>query len=316
MANVVPSTASETPGESRADAHAAPDSQERQRPAPRAPRRPARGAASPRTRRAPAKKSPPGPADLEPETTRRLRAQYAEISQLAGGLAHEIRNPLSTLSLNLDLLAEDFQNPETTRDSRVRQRVDRLQHEVRRLHAILESFLRFARVQDLNLETADLNAVIDDLQDFFEPHAGTKGIVIRTRFAPDLPGLELDRDLFKQAVLNLVLNAEHAMPSGGELILTTRYEEPWVVLDVIDTGKGMPESVRAKIFDAFFSTKPGGSGLGLPTTRKIIEAHGGTIRVQSEPGKGSQFTVKLPVLRPAAAQDAALPDAAVAEPPA
>jgi signal transduction histidine kinase len=245
-------------------------------------------------RRLPAKSSAVA-GDLEPEITRRLRAQYAEISQLAGGLAHEIRNPLSTLSLNLDLLAEDFENPETPRDSRVQQRVNRLQHEVRRLHAILESFLRFARVQDLTLEPADLNDVIDDLRDFFEPHAGTKGIVIRTRFANDLPALALDRDLFKQAILNLVLNAEHAMPSGGELILTTRLEKPWVVLDVIDTGQGMSEEVRNRIFDAFFSTRSGGSGLGLPTTRKIIEAHGGTIQVQSEPGKGSQFTVRLPV---------------------
>ncbi len=91
-------------------------------------------------------------ADEEPEITRRLRAQYAEISQLAGGLAHEIRNPLSTVSLNLDLLAEDFQKPETPRDRRVLQRVERLQHEVHRLRDILENFLRFARVQDLGLD--------------------------------------------------------------------------------------------------------------------------------------------------------------------
>jgi len=227
--------------------------------------------------------------------TQRLLAQYAEISQLAGGLAHEIRNPLSTLSLNLDLLLEDFQNPETLRDRRVLQRVERLRHEVDRLLAILENFLRFARVQDLKLEPTDLNAIIDELRDFSEPHAATKGIVIRTSFAADLPAIRIDSDLFKQALLNLVLNAQHAMPSGGELILTTRLEKPWIVLDVIDTGVGMPEEVRARIFDAFFSTRAEGSGLGLPTTRKIVEAHGGSIHVQSEPGKGSQFTIRLPV---------------------
>jgi two-component system sensor histidine kinase HydH len=291
MANLLPSTASEAPAESRLEPHARSDSPDGKRPAKRQPARRARGAAPKRS----AAKPMAGQLELEPEITRRLRAQYAEISQLAGGLAHEIRNPLSTLSLNLDLLAEDFHNPESTRDVRVAQRVDRLRHEVRRLHAILESFLRFARVQDLKLEPTDLNAVIDDLRDFFEPHAGTKGIVIRTRFAPDLPAINLDRDLFKQAILNLVLNAEHAMPSGGELILTTRHEEPWIVFDVIDTGQGMPEPVCTRIFDPFFSTRSGGSGLGLPTTRKIIEAHGGAIRVQSEPGKGSQFTVLLPV---------------------
>jgi signal transduction histidine kinase len=224
-----------------------------------------------------------------------LRAQYAEISQLAGGLAHEIRNPLSTLSLNLDLLLEDFQNPETPRDRRVLQRLERLRPEVQRLHGILESFLRFARVQELKLEPTDLNTVVDEMRDFYEPHASTKAIVVRTKFAHDLPPVRLDRELFKQAVLNLVLNAEHAMPEGGELILTTSRGGRWVHLDVVDTGVGMTEEVRARIFDAFFSTRAGGSGLGLPTTRKIIEAHGGEIDVQSDLGKGSQFSVRLPI---------------------
>ena len=235
------------------------------------------------------------PVDSEQDSTRRLRAQYAEISQLAGGLAHEIRNPLSTLSLNLDLLLEDFQNPETPRDRRVLQRLERLRPEVQRLHGILESFLRFARVQELKLEPTDLNTVIDEMRDFYEPHASTKAIVVRTKFARDLPPVHLDRELFKQAVLNLVLNAEHAMPEGGELILTTRRQGRWVRLDVVDTGVGMTEEVRSRIFDAFFSTRAGGSGLGLPTTRKIIEAHGGEIDVQSDLGKGSQFSVRLPV---------------------
>src|SRR5262249_35866224 len=131
----------------------------------------------------------------EPEITQRLRAQYAEISQLAGGLAHEIRNPLSTLSLNLDLLAEDFQNADNLRDRRVQQRVDRLKREVQRLYDILENFLRFTRVQDLKLSPTDVNALIEELCDFYEPQASTQGIVVRTHFAPDLPRPLLDADL-------------------------------------------------------------------------------------------------------------------------
>jgi signal transduction histidine kinase len=124
-------------------------------------------------------------------------------------------------------------------------------------------------------------------------------VVIRTQYASDLPKVPLDAQLFKQALLNLILNAEHAMPDGGDLMLKTRRDGRWAVLEVIDTGVGMPEDVRARVFDAFYSTRPGGSGLGLPTTRKIIEAHGGTIHVQSVPGKGSQFTVRLPILESA-----------------
>jgi signal transduction histidine kinase len=237
--------------------------------------------------------SAPDPLD-EHEMNRRLRAQYAEIAQLAGGLAHEIRNPLSTICLNLDLLAEDLQDAETPRDRRVLQKIDRVRRESQRLQNILEEFLRFARIQELRLQPSDLNTIVDEMRDFCEPQAATQGIVIRTLYAPDLTDVQLDVDLFKQALLNLILNAEHAMPDGGDLILQTRREGSWNVLDVIDTGIGMSEEVRQHVFDAFYSTRPGGSGLGLPTTRKIVEAHGGTIHVQSVAGKGSQFTIRLP----------------------
>jgi signal transduction histidine kinase len=251
----------------------------------------------------------------------RLRAQYAEISELAGGLAHEIRNPLSTLSLNLDLLAEDFEHAESPRDRRALQRVERLRHEVGRLHGIVENFLRFARVRDLKLVPTDLNAVVDELRDFYEPTAAARGVVIRTQFANDLPPALIDIDLFNQALLNLILNADHAMPSGGDLMMRTHREAESVLIDVIDTGIGMTDDVRGRIFNAFYSTRPGGSGLGLPTTRKIVEAHGGTISVRSEPGKGSQFTIRLPVhdprgwSRPETAGTERAPEPARSDPP-
>lgn len=229
------------------------------------------------------------------DDNRRLRAQYAEIAQLAGGLAHEIRNPLSTMGLNLDLLAEEFPNPESPRERRIVQKIERIRRETRRLQDILEDFLRFARVQELEREPADLNAVVDELRDFCEPQCAVEGVVLRTQYDESLPTVRLNVDLFKQALLNLILNAQKAMPDGGELILRTRREGASALLDVIDTGCGMDEEVQGKVFNAFFSTRPGGSGLGLPTTRKIVEAHGGTIGVRSEPGKGSQFTVRLPI---------------------
>ena len=238
--------------------------------------------------------SPESAATAE-EANRRLRERYAEIAQLAGGLAHEIRNPLSTMSLNLDLLAEDFHDLETHRDRRAQQKIQTLRRETQRLHDILENFLRYARVQELRLATADLNLLVEELDDFFEPQAMAQGIVIRTAYAPDLPRVNLDVDLFRQALLNLLINARQAMPGGGELMLRTRADGSWVVLEVTDTGVGMTDDVRDRVFDAFFTTRPGGSGLGLATTRRLVEAHGGTIAVRSEPGRGSQFVIRLPV---------------------
>jgi signal transduction histidine kinase len=229
------------------------------------------------------------------EANRRLRAAYAEITQLAGGLAHEIRNPLSTMRMNLDLLAEEFDQPESSRDRRIIQKIDRVRKESHRLQSILEDFLRFARVQQIDAAPADLNAVIDEIRDFCEGQAVAQGIVTRTSLAPDLPLIPLDVDLFKQALLNLILNAQHAMPDGGELILRTRAEGDTAILEVIDTGVGIPEKDQPRVFDAFYSTRPGGSGLGLPTTRKIVEAHGGEITLESEPGKGTRFSIRLPL---------------------
>lgn len=236
-----------------------------------------------------------GAPGTDAEVNHKLRSQYAEIALLAGGLAHEIRNPLSTMGLNLDLLAEEFPGPETPRDRRIVQKIERIRRETRRLQDILEDFLRFARVQDLHRSPADLNAIVDELNDFCEPQSAIQGIVMRTQYDGSLPEVRLDVDMFKQALLNLIMNAQKAMPDGGELMLRTRREGPWAVLDVIDTGLGMDDDLQSKVFNAFFSTRPGGSGLGLPTTRKIVEAHGGTIALSSEPGKGSQFTVRLPL---------------------
>ena len=224
-----------------------------------------------------------------------LRARSAEIAQLAGGLAHEIRNPLSTMRLNLDLLAEDFRDSDELRDQRVLKKIERVRVESVRLERLLEDFLRFVGLQDLPLESTDLNSVVDVMRDFLEGRAIASGIVIRIQYDEILPKVLLHVEMFKQALLNLTLNALHAMPEGGELILTSRREGAYAVLDVTDTGAGIPLDVLGKIFDPFFSTRPGGSGLGLPTSRKIIEAHGGTLTVQSEPGKGSRFTVRIPL---------------------
>ncbi len=225
--------------------------------------------------------------------------QYADLAEQAGGFIHEIKNHLSTLGLNLQLLAEDFQEPQSQRERRALERIQRLQNECQRLVDVSNDFLRFARIQDLDLRPTQVGAVIEELVDFFGPTARQANIEIKCYLPADLPAVVLDRDLFKQALLNLLLNAQQAMPGGGEVTIQAMLEEQdgsrLVVLSVIDTGKGISPEVVARVFRPFFSTRPSGTGLGLPTTRKIIEAHGGTIDVQSEVGHGTKFTMRLPV---------------------
>jgi len=223
---------------------------------------------------------------------------YTEMAELAGSFIHEIKNHLGTLGLNLQLLAEDFKEPESQRERRALQRIQRLQQECQRLAEVSNDFLRFARVKDLDLKPTHLADVVRELVEFFGPTARQTNIDLKTYFPADLPPVNLDRDLFKQALLNLFLNAQQAMPQGGELTIqawpASYLPQGGVVLNVIDTGKGMKPEDLPRVFRPFFSTRPGGTGLGLPTTRRIVEAHGGTITVQSEVGKGTQFTIYLP----------------------
>lgn len=228
------------------------------------------------------------------ELEQRLRDQFAEIAALAGGLAHEIKNPLSTIRLNMDLLAEDFSQAESPRERRALTKIATVQRECQRLEALLNDFLRFARARQLRLESTDLNRQVERSLGFFAPQAADGKIEIIRYLDPDLPRVLLDREAFHGALLNLLLNAQQAMPGGGQLVVRTRIAPAGVALDLIDTGSGMDENTRAQIFETFFSTKQGGSGLGLPTARKIVEAHGGQIVVQSELGRGTKFTVELP----------------------
>jgi signal transduction histidine kinase len=224
----------------------------------------------------------------------------ADVAELAAGFIHEIKNHLGTLSLNLQLLAEDFETAETPRERRALERVGRLSGECRKLVDLSNDFLRFARLRELHAKPTTLDAVVSRMIDFLGPTARQRGVEINWFPAPDLPPVRLDADLFEQALLNLMLNAEQAMPDGGSLTLIGRAEGDRVLLDVIDTGVGIEPEAMGKLFRPFHTTKPDGSGLGLATARKVVVAHGGTIEVQSAPGRGTKFTIALPALPPAA----------------
>lgn len=236
------------------------------------------------------------PESSVPDNADRLQRQYDEIAALAGGLAHEIRNPLSTIRLNLELLFEDLQEQqEHPASHRLTRKLRTIQGECGHLEEVLDAFLQFARAGELTLETVDISDVIRQFLEFYQPEAREAKIELRPHLANDLPRVQVDKTLIKQVVANLVRNAQQAMPQGGAIDVQAYQREQSLVLEIIDTGPGISPTALPRIFDAFYSTRSGGSGLGLPTVRKIVEAHGGTIQCDSEQGKGTRFTVKLPV---------------------
>ncbi|MBI2924051.1 MAG: two-component sensor histidine kinase [Planctomycetes bacterium] len=220
--------------------------------------------------------------------------RLAFLGQLAAGLAHEIRTPLSTLQANLQLLQEDWEEGKTEKERASVQRIKLLLKETSRLEEIVNDFLRFAGMHKLNRIPHDLNRVIAEVLDFVGPEAQQKKVRILKSFG-EMPKVPVDVNLFKQALLNLVMNAIQAMPNGGELIVRTQKWREYAQVDVADTGSGMTSETQAKIFDVYFSTKKTGTGLGLPTARRIVHEHDGTVGLTSEPGKGSCFTIRIPI---------------------
>jgi signal transduction histidine kinase len=222
-----------------------------------------------------------------------LMSHYHELAELAGSLAHEIKNPLSVIRMNMDLLAEDLADAETPRERRARAKIDVVHDQCTRLETLLNDFLKFARVRSLDLIPANLNEQVSSVLRLFDVQAREAAVRILPHLETDLPSVLLDRETIRAALINLVKNALEAMPGGGALTIITRITRNGVALDLIDTGVGMDEQTALHMFDAFYSTKDGGSGLGLPTARKIIEAHGGRISVQSDIGRGTKFTLEF-----------------------
>jgi len=228
------------------------------------------------------------------ETLDELRVQFNELAALAGSLAHEIKNPLSVIRMNMELLAEDYATPETPRERRALAKIDMVSRQCTRLENLLNDFLRFSRVRNLDLHIGNLNEQIERVLSLFEPQAQDSGVEVVRYLDHDLPSILLDSETLEAALVNLVKNSLEAMPGGGQLIARTRVTRTGVAFDLIDTGCGMDERTAMRMFEAFYSTKNGGSCLGLPTARKIIEAHGGRIGVHSELARGTQFTLEFP----------------------
>jgi signal transduction histidine kinase len=251
-------------------------------------------------------------ARREAEATRRAdeAERNAEIGSMTAGLAHEIRNPLSTIVMNADLAAEEVRESDLPPSSRepLERRLSTLARETRRLKDILEDFLRFAGRMRLDREPVDLRELVEEFADFHLPQALAAGVTQSVEAPPGPTVAEVDADQVKQVLLNLVMNAVQAMqaqPAERPRKLTLRVSRsadggtPEARIEVEDTGPGIDPHRQESIFRPYLTDKPGGTGLGLSLSRRIAEAHGGRLEVDSAPGRGSRFTLCLPLAAPA-----------------
>jgi len=229
----------------------------------------------------------------------KLRAErLAVIGAMSAKLAHEIRNPLSSITLNIELVRDEVEtlsrnNPDAGKESR--SLLESLDSEVRRIQRVTEDYLKFARLPKPMRDRVQLNEILDQGLSFLNSLFSATSVTLRTELDPKLPALHADEGQLWQAILNLVRNAIEAMPSGGTLTVRTETSGGQVVLTVADTGKGMTEAECAQVFTPFFSTKVGGTGLGLPLTQQIITEHGGQIRCESVPNQGTRFIIEFPL---------------------
>ncbi len=221
------------------------------------------------------------------------------MGRLLGVLAHEIKNPLSTIKINLQLIDEELQDGHSEdiagRLERARRKLAVIDKEAGRLEQILDGFLRYADRTKPQMTNIDVNGLLSDMVDFFLPQAIAHSITLRQCFCKEPLVCAVDSDMFKQAILNLFLNAQQAISVQGELMVRSLLAGQFAQIQISDTGKGIPPERLSHIFEPYQSTRPDGTGLGLATVKKIIDAHNGTIAVVSEQGKGTAFTITLPL---------------------
>ena len=228
------------------------------------------------------------------ETQLRRAESLAALTTLAAGVAHEINNPLGSISIRIQLLEKLIRaaSPDKTAIDKhlsvVKEEMDRLKH-------IVVDFLFAVRPMDIQLLIEDPGPLIEEIADLVQPEADRKGIDVKVTIGNNLPRVLMDKRHIKQALLNLIQNAMAAMPEGGSLGIDAEYVNDELRISVSDTGTGIPEELLTKIFEPYFTTKKSGTGLGLTITFKIIKEHAGDISLESKEGVGSIFTIHLPI---------------------
>lgn len=227
---------------------------------------------------------------FQAEEQLRRAERLSALGELSASMAHEIRNPLGSIKGAAEILKDDYP-PEAAKY----EFIEILLKETERLNAIVQEVLGFARPRKPEPRPGDVNEVLESVL-VLTAHAARKaGVTVEKRLDRSMGLRSIDADLLKQAFLNLVLNAVQAMPEGGVLSVASVLQQGEIVVSVTDTGQGIAAEDRKRLFSPFFTTREGGTGLGLAITHRIVESHRGRIEVDSEPGKGATFTVRIPV---------------------
>ena len=233
----------------------------------------------------------------DPEAQRKIGRQLqiadrlAAIGKISGGVAHEVKNPLNAILLHVEVARAKL----AAGDIGVGPQMEIIAREILRLDRVVKTFLDFTRPVELNLTTVALDGLLGEIVDLARPQAASGRIRIETRQQADGAEVRIDRDLLKQAMLNVVMNAMQAMPDGGELRLESSATAEAAEIRISDTGPGIPAELRDKIFRLYFTTRKEGSGIGLAMTFRIVQLHDGTIDFTSEAGKGTTFLIRLPL---------------------
>lgn len=228
------------------------------------------------------------------ETQLRRTDKLAALGTLAAGVAHEVRNPLHALTLNLHLLDQELAAGRGS-SSDAGEYVGILRAEIQRIHRIVDNFLRFAKPSIPETKPLDVHALLERVFSLLAFEAAERRVTIETVFDPALPSVPGDEGQLSQVFLNLGMNALQAMADGGSLVVATARDVTWARVSVSDTGDGIAAETLPHLFDPYFTTRPRGVGLGLAIAHRIVEGHRGTIDVESEVGRGTTMTVRLPV---------------------
>lgn len=237
--------------------------------------------------------------DLEPvravESLVSYSQKLAALGRLTSGVTHEVKNPLNAMRIHLELLRARLAKAEQPLGPEIAENIDIIAHEIQRLDRVVQGFLRFARPQDLRLAPIDVNDVLSDVARVARPEAGKAGVEIVLDPGRGLPRVTADAELIAQASTNLVRNAIQAMPGGGTLVIASRRAaSSGVEVRVADEGMGIPPENLDKVFRLYFTTKVGGSGIGLAMVYRIVQMHDGRIDLESTVGKGTTVVFTLP----------------------